>query len=49
MRHRQHYMEFGFAGLHTVSKIFCRVQFHRQEEIYFRIRQVAFYTELFGL
>lgn len=41
--------KLGNEALTAVSKIFCRVQLHRQEEIYFRIRQVAFYTELFGL
>lgn len=44
MRHRQNYMGFGFVGLCTGSKIFSRVHLHRQEEIYFKIRQVAFNT-----
>lgn len=49
MRHRQNYMGLVFAGLYTGSKIFSRVHLHRQEEICFKIRQVPFYTELFGL
>lgn len=36
-------------GLYTGSKILCRVHLYKQEEIYFKIRQVAFYRELFGL
>ena len=42
-------MGFGFAGLYTGCKIFCRVHLARQEEMYFKVRQVAFYTGIFGL